>query len=236
MTVADLVAANNIANPNRIYVGQVLQLGGGAAAQAAPAPAPAPAPAAPAASPPAAPSVYVVQTGDTLHQIAVRLGVTIQALAAANNLLNPNLIYAGQQLTVPAPGTVPGGPPGQPGLFIWPVESRNVIQWFHYGHSAIDIVVPVGSTIWAAAGGVVEFAGWNQYGYGNLVVIDHQNGYRTLYAHHDSLLVASGDTVAQGDPIGLSGSTGRSNMPHLHLEIVLDWQRLNPCAYLPGGC
>ncbi len=119
---------------------------------------------------------------------------------------------------------------------IWPVESHSIIQYFHWGHAGIDVVMPTGSNIVAAADGVVEVAAWHAYGYGNVIVIDNYNGVRTLYAHLSEFKIAIGDTVTQGQLIGLSGNTGNSTMPHLHMEVVIDDKLVNPCDYLPNGC
>jgi murein DD-endopeptidase MepM/ murein hydrolase activator NlpD len=98
-------------------------------------------------------------------------------------------------------------------------------------------VIPTGSDVLAIAAGTVEFAGWNNHGYGNLLVLNHGNGRRSLYAHNSEFLVAAGQEISQGQPIALSGNTGRSSMPHLHLEIMVDTFRyVNPCEHLPGGC
>ena len=68
------------------------------------------------------------------------------------------------------------------------------------------------------------------------MILDHGNGYRTLYAHQSERLVAGGDIVAQGDVIGLVGITGRATHPHLHFGIRQNYGPGNPCDYLPGGC
>ena len=94
----------------------------------------------------------------------------------------------------------------------------------------------MGTPIVAAADGVIEFSGWNNYGYGWLTIIDHGNGFRTLYAHQSELLVEVDQEVRQGQLIGESGHTGWSTHPHLHFEIILNNVLKNPCAYLPGGC
>lgn len=98
-------------------------------------------------------------------------------------------------------------------------------------HSGLDIGVPTGTPVKAAAGGTVTFSGYKG-SYGNLVVITHENGVQTYYAHNNSLLVTAGQTVSQGEVISYSGSTGRSTGPHLHLEIRVDGVAQNPQNYL----
>lgn len=101
------------------------------------------------------------------------------------------------------------------------------------GHTGIDIAVPTGTPVRAALPGVVTTATYNAGGYGYYVKIDHGNGMVTLYAHNLKLLVKAGDTVEAGDMVSLSGSTGRSTGPHLHFEVRINGQRVNPRAYLP---
>lgn len=100
-------------------------------------------------------------------------------------------------------------------------------------HSGLDFGAPYGAPVVAADGGVVTLAGWKG-GYGNAVEIDHGNGFLTFYAHLSAFSVKAGDTVSQGDEIGLIGSTGNSTGPHLHFEIIdaATNQALRPEDYL----
>ncbi|MDT8307158.1 MAG: LysM peptidoglycan-binding domain-containing protein [Anaerolineae bacterium] len=238
-TTQALAAANNLSNPSALQVGQILRL---VNAENAPASIATPPPATPAATATPAPvsdgNRYIVQPGDSLYKIALRFDTTVQALAATNQLANTNVLHIGMQLTIPdataAPAPTPA-PEAQVGEFLWPLQGR-LLQYFRYGHPALDIEAVVGTEIVAAAAGVIEFAGWNSQGYGNLTILDHGNGVRTLYAHQSALLVEAGQTVEQGQVIGKSGSTGWSTWPHLHLEIIVNLQRVNPCGKLPGGC
>jgi murein DD-endopeptidase MepM/ murein hydrolase activator NlpD len=251
ITLNDLIAANNIREPRRIHPGAVLVI----PERGNPAPVRTPATTTETTSN----DRYVVQPGDNLSRIARRFQVSVAALAAANTLRSTWLIYPGQELRIPTESTtsvtsvpvlapiVPLAepepaptPPPEPEVeisdYIWPVESRHIAQYYRAGHRAIDVLMPVGSPVLAMAAGVVEFAGWNIHGYGNLVVLDHGNGVRTLYAHNSSFNVETGQEVEQGDVIALSGNTGRSTAPHLHLEFIVNGRLLNPCNYLPGGC
>lgn len=120
------------------------------------------------------------------------------------------------------------------GYFIWPSAVR-FISGNNYGpgHRAIDIGAGLGSQIFAADSGVVVYAGWLDGGYGNFVVIDHGNGFQTLYEHLNSINVSCGASVSQGAVIGTGGTTGNSTGPHLHFEIRRNGASVNPWEYLP---
>jgi murein DD-endopeptidase MepM/ murein hydrolase activator NlpD len=108
----------------------------------------------------------------------------------------------------------------------WPVTGR-ISQEPRAGHMAFDIAVPVGTPIKTTMDGKVVYAGWNNQGYGNLVIVEN-GGYRTYYAHLSSIPVSVGDQVAAGTVIGLSGNTGNSTGPHLHYEIRQNKVVINP--------
>lgn len=97
----------------------------------------------------------------------------------------------------------------------------------HYG---IDISAGANTGVLAADGGTVTVA-TNHWSYGNYIEIDHGNGYTTLYAHNNALLVSAGDTVQQGQQIALVGSTGMSNGNHIHFEVKLNGVRVNPLQF-----
>lgn len=98
-------------------------------------------------------------------------------------------------------------------------------------HKGLDIAAPTGTEIRAPGGGFVVFSG-RKNGYGNTVIVDHGFGYTTLYAHCSKLLVEKGATVSRDDVIALVGSTGRSTGPHLHYEVRVDGQHMNPKAFV----
>ena len=101
------------------------------------------------------------------------------------------------------------------------------------GHTGIDMAVPTGTPVRAALAGTVTVSTYNAGGYGYYVMIDHGGGLATLYGHCSQLLVSVGRVVQAGDIIALSGSTGRSTGPHLHLEVRVNGERQNPRYYLP---
>jgi LysM repeat protein len=132
-------------------------------------------------------------------------------------------------------GAIYDGPRGS-GAFVWP-SVEKYLSGYDYSpetnHRGIDIAGRMGNAIYAADTGVVVYAGWNNFGYGNVVVIDHGNGWQTLYAHLDTYTVACGSYVYGGDYIAGMGSTGRSSGPHLHFEMMHDaYGKVNPWDYL----
>jgi murein DD-endopeptidase MepM/ murein hydrolase activator NlpD len=121
------------------------------------------------------------------------------------------------------------------GTFAWPtvggyISSKQGPRWGRM-HKGIDIARPSNRTIKAADNGVVVSAGWGG-GYGNKIVIDHRNGYRTLYGHMSSLKVRVGQKVSKGSAIGIMGATGDATGVHLHFEVYKNGSLVNPLSYL----
>ena len=130
------------------------------------------------------------------------------------------------------------------GSFLWPVASYvyvssrfglrvHPITGVQKSHTGIDIASNSGTTVYASDGGSVTLAGWNG-GYGNCIMLDHGNGYITLYGHLSSISVSVGQTVSKGDSIGAVGSTGNSTGPHLHFEVIKDGARIDPEQFFSG--
>lgn len=134
------------------------------------------------------------------------------------------------------PGACTGsytGPIGS-GAFIWPTGNHTLSgNDFWSGHLAIDIGEVLGNPIYASDAGVVVFTGWANGGYGYTVVVDHGNGYQTLYAHMSSVYLPCGAGVGAGSVIGAAGSTGNSTGTHLHFEVRLNGGFINPWFVLP---
>lgn len=131
-------------------------------------------------------------------------------------------------------GGYSGGAIGS-GSFSWPVTTRYVVGNNYWaGHLGLDLAASMGQSIFAADSGVVVFAGWNNWGFGQLVVIDHGNGWQTLYAHNSYVTVACGQSVSRGQVVAAGGSTGNSSGPHLHFEMNYQGSRPNPFSYLPA--
>ena len=134
----------------------------------------------------------------------------------------------------------PGGCSGEysgsigTGGFIWPTSNHTVSGNDYWsGHLAIDLAAGTGAPVYAADSGVVVFAGWSTVGYGNMVMLDHGNGWQTLYGHLNDATVTCGQSVGQGQNIGIAGSTGNSTGPHLHFEVRFDGGFINPWYVLP---
>ena len=130
---------------------------------------------------------------------------------------------------------IDSGPIGN-GVFVWPTTEHRISGYefnppIHWG---IDIGGKLGNPIFAMEAGVVVYAGENDWGYGILVIIDHGDGWQSLYGHLSALNVQCGDYITQGGQvIGYMGSTGKSSGPHLHFEMSLNGNRANPHKYLP---
>lgn len=132
-------------------------------------------------------------------------------------------------------GQVYDGPIGN-GTFIWPTTETwlSGYDWSpSTNHFGIDVAGDIGNIIYAVDDGVVVYSGWNNYGYGNLIVVDHGNGWQSVYAHLDQTIKGCGDYVFQGEQIGMLGTTGNSSGPHLHFELrTTDGQKVNPWNFL----
>jgi murein DD-endopeptidase MepM/ murein hydrolase activator NlpD len=129
--------------------------------------------------------------------------------------------------TTPDAGTITAS-----GVFVWPTNG-TISQRFAWYHKGLDIANKAAPNILAADSGTVIVAGWpDGSGYGNRVIIDHGNGYRTLYAHMSRVSVVAGQTVARGNVIGQMGSTGRSTGTHLHFEVIKNGVYLDPVGVL----
>ncbi|MBN1180154.1 MAG: peptidoglycan DD-metalloendopeptidase family protein [Anaerolineae bacterium] len=190
---------------------------------------------------------HTVAEDDTFESIAEEYEVEVVDIVSceyngfdpANPLLVPGtsiIVPGGEKEYIPRTitsygGPVPEGAAGS-GLFDWPVLGY-ISQGYWYAHRAIDIAAPTGTAVRAADGGYVSFAGWTDIGYGYLVVIDHNNGFSTYYAHLSNFYVSAGQVVERGQVFAAVGSTGWSTGPHTHFEIRYAGVPQNPRAYLP---
>jgi len=189
-----------------------------------------------------------VLPGETLSAIAMRYGVTLHSLAVANDLNDSAHIYPGMTLSIPSalagansvayastgPGLCADVTPRRSGTgyFIRPTPRYNFTQGYSALHAGVDLAIDAGTPVFAADSGTVVYAGWNPGGYGNLVVLDHGNGWRTYYAHLQSVHVRCGEWLSRGSTIGEIGSTGNSSGPHLHFEMLRFGIAVNPAGYI----
>lgn len=178
---------------------------------------------------------HTVKKGDTIESIAKKYKGDADEIRQYNDISDDKLavgtvvIVPDGEMTAEAPkrssGTRIGvstgvGAPSYSGYYMRPMKGGVRTQGIH-GFNGVDIGAPVGTTIYAAAPGEVIISragGWNG-GYGTYVVIAHDNGTQTLYAHNSSNIVSVGQRVVQGQVIGYSGNTGKSTGPHLHFEV-----------------
>ncbi|MCB0047529.1 MAG: M23 family metallopeptidase [Caldilineaceae bacterium] len=168
------------------------------------------------------PMILRQPVGTTGEQLA-----SLDAALAAQGALPVGGANRPDALLVPVPADWPYGS----GSFVWPLYGW-LTQDYHAGHRAIDVAARPGTLVTAADRGRVIRAGWSDQGYGNLVIIDHNIDYVTVYAHLSEVLVKEGDIVALGAPIGRVGSTGNSTGPHLHFEIRDFGRRVDPVGVL----
>ena len=135
----------------------------------------------------------------------------------------------------PAPAPKPAAvtqPTVGTGTLRTPLYGYVVTQNFWAYHNGVDLAAPIGTPVYAADAGRVIWSGWDNTGYGYMVLIDHGNGYRTRYGHLSWIFPSYGDYVSKGEQIGKVGSTGRSTGPHLHFEVIVSGIARNPFNYI----
>lgn len=196
--------------------------------------------------PPVTGIVHKVGAGDTVYSVAKKYKSESQKIVnfPANDFadLDTFALNIGQIVFVPdgvmpesapvyKPSKVPQFIAGAGGKFIWPAQGL-ITQYPVSYHMAVDIANNAAPPIGAGDSGVVSFAGCLRYGYGCHVIIDHADGYQSLYAHLSSYSVSPGDKVGRGQVIGKMGSTGRSTGIHLHFEVRKNGVLLNPLSFL----
>jgi murein DD-endopeptidase MepM/ murein hydrolase activator NlpD len=195
--------------------------------------------------------LHKVQKGDTVYSIAKHYDTSAQAvvdfpyntfvndetfdLAIGQTIIVPDGVKPDEVLwqplarvkqTTPNAGTVVAS-----GQFVWPTGG-SITQRFAWYHKGIDIANNAAPSILAADAGTVNIPPYMAGGYGNYVIINHGNGYTTLYGHLSQINVANGQTVRRGDIIGKMGSTGRSTGIHLHFQVSFNGSWINPVTVL----
>ncbi len=195
-----------------------------------------------------------VERGESLYRIAKAYGVTPEELARVNGIRDTGRIEVGQVIVVPrarralpvgvitpesARGDRPAPPelPRGPSPFVWPVEAGVVTSPFgprgDTHHDGIDIGSREGAPVRAARAGRVLYSD-HLRGYGNLIIVAHDDGYATVYAHNRENRVRPGAEVRQGEVIALVGQSGKTSGPNLHFEVRKDNIARNPLFYLPA--
>lgn len=202
--------------------------------------------------------IHKVKNGDTMSRIAALYDVSATDVTAYNGKDDPNDLSIGEVLVIPggekqaptptrsvasvssifAPAPAAGSSAAASALgMIWPSDLHKInlyfgVLYFLGRHTGLDIDCNnTGNSNYAAADGIVSYAGWRR-GYGYAVEIDHGNGIMTRYGHNAKLYVSTGDSVAQGAPIALCGSTGNSTGAHLHFEVIVNGKFVNPLGYI----
>jgi len=200
---------------------------------------------------------HVVQPGQTLWRIAVTYGLTPEKLARANAIEDPTQISTGRTLLIPGATSLMEVPPYPAPLhsgtgpapekadrqidaaadWIWPVPRGEIRSYFgaprrDHRHAGVDIGASHGAKIVATRGGVVEYSGSGMRGYGKTVIVDHGDGYSSLYAHNSKLIVQKGQRVRRGETIALVGRSGNASGEHCHFEIRRNDRPLDPLLYL----
>lgn len=199
--------------------------------------------------PPVTGVVHKVASGDNIYSIAKKYKTDAQnivnfpfndfadldtfTITPGQILYVPNGIIEEERPRTPSTGyfaQIQAGIRGSSN-FIWPT-SGGITQYPVWYHMAVDIANAASPAILASDTGTVTYAGCVRYGYGCSIIVNHANGYETLYAHLSSLGVSPGQAVSQGQQIGVMGSTGRSTGTHLHFEVRSGGVLLNPLNFL----
>tara|TARA_R110002096_G_scaffold428927_1_gene641187 strand:- start:16970 stop:17932 length:963 start_codon:yes stop_codon:yes gene_type:complete len=217
VTVREVITSNNLRPPYLLKPGQSLNIPQG--------------------------SSYTVKRGDTVYGVSRANGIMMNDLVRINGLKRPYALAVGQTLKVPgrsearATQVAIAPPPQITGKgFMWPVRG-SVISGYGpkqagYHNDGVNIRAPHGATVHASESGVVVHASNKLQGYGNLILIKHQNGWVTAYAHNDKILVSKGQQVVRGQVVAEVGSTGRVDSPQLHFEMRKGSRAVNPTLYL----
>lgn len=224
--VRALIAANNLKPPYLLRPGDKLRLPGA--------------------------RVHVVARGETSYGISRQYGVDLATLARENGLKPPYVLHVGQRLTLPAQAAAPRATASAPTPaavrtalpspsrrqgFTWPLQGRLLSSFgpkaggLH--NDGINLAAARGTPVKAADTGVVAYAGSDLRAFGNLVLVQHQGGWVTAYAHLDRIAVRRGQAIGRGDLIGHVGQTGGVTSPQLHFEIRQGRRAVNPLQHLP---
>ena len=216
--ISTLISVNNISNVRSLQVGKILEI------------------------PSIDGIIHVVKSGESLNSIAAKYNCEIAAILDVNDMTT-DVLKSGERLFIPGKALDQETLKKALGeLFITPlVGNYRLTSAYGYRadpftgvrsfHTGIDLAINTGTPIKASMEGKIATAGWNNV-YGNYVIITHSNGYRTLYAHMQKYIVATGQKVNQGETIGYVGSTGYSTGPHLHFSVYKNNKLIDPLTVL----
>lgn len=202
---------------------------------------------------------HTVKNGENLNKIAKNYSIEKSSILTFNEISNESLLHPGQKIIIPEGEPIIKAkpkakkkktitkkiqniftnetPPPSPKAaetkgMVWPTPGYVITQYYNWRHTGLDLDGETGDPIYSSDDGKVEVSAWNNGGYGFQVVVNHQNGIKTRYAHCSKLSVKAGDMVKKGDTVCLMGSTGRSTGSHLHYEVIVDGVRRNPLNYI----
>lgn len=205
-----LIGANDINNINKIKPGQTIKVL------------------------PVKGILYKISPGENLSSITDKFNISLNKIIASNLINNPNRVQPGDTLILPGAKPEFGYRDRLEKVFTKPVYAR-ISSYFgrRWGrmHEGIDYAAPSGSKVKASGEGRVVYSGWAR-GYGKTIIIEHQKGMRTLYAHNSKLIVNTGDRVSKGDLIAKSGNTGNTTGPNVHFEVQVNGRPVDPLSYI----
>jgi len=210
LNIDSLIGANNISNMNSIKPGQEFKIL------------------------PVKGIIYRVSPGESVASIARKFNLKTETIMEDNNLEDSSKLKIDQKLVLRGAKPEFSYQDRLDQKFMYPINTRITS---YYGprwgrvHEGLDFAAPMGSPIRAVSSGRVVYSGWAT-GYGYVVIIEHQKGLRTLYAHNSKLLVSVGESVGRGEVISRSGNTGNSTGPHLHFEVQVNGRPENPLNYI----
>jgi len=210
LNIDSLIGANNISNMNSIKPGQefkILPIKG---------------------------IIYRVSPGESIASIARKFDLKTETIMEDNNIKDASSLKIDQKLILRGAKPEFSYQDRLDQKFMYPINTRITSYYgprWGRAHEGIDFAAPMGSPIRAVSSGRVVYSGWAT-GYGYVVIIEHQRGLRTLYAHNSKLLVSEGESVGKGEVISRSGNTGNSTGPHLHFEVQVNGRPENPLGYI----
>lgn len=210
LNIDSLIGANNISNMNSIKPGQEFKIL------------------------PVKGIIYRVSPGESIGSIARKFDLKTETIMEDNNIENASSLKIDQKLILRGAKPEFSYQDRLDQKFMYPINTRITSYYgprWGRAHEGIDFAAPMGSPIRAVSSGRVVYSGWAT-GYGYVVIIEHQRGLRTLYAHNSKLLVREGESVGKGEVISRSGNTGNSTGPHLHFEVQVNGRPENPLGYI----